>query len=142
MNIDLNLAESYTVNPPLKTKMLYWVFTLLFVLPLLASGVVFCLGLRPAVEGMGHLGYPNYILPFLGVAKILGAIAVLTGRFPRLKEWAYAGFVFDLLGAAYSHLRSGDGPKTLGPLVILFLAALSWFYWRKLRARSSTLAES
>ena len=50
-------------------------------------------------EGLVHLGYPVYLLKFLGAAKKLGVLAIVTGKFPAFKEWAYAGFAFDLLGA-------------------------------------------
>jgi hypothetical protein len=110
----------------------YWIFTVLFVLPMFASGVGFVVTAPPAAEGMTHLGYPFYLIRFLGVAKLLGALAISTGKFPRIKEWAYAGFSFDLIGAAYSHWCSGDGPKAFGPLVVLIFGALSYFYWHKL----------
>jgi hypothetical protein len=45
---------------------------------------------------------------FLGTAKILGVIAVLVPGAGRLKEWAYAGLIFDITGALYSHLSVGD----------------------------------
>ena len=48
------------------------------------------------------LGYPMYFFAILGFWKVLGAIAILVPRFPRLKEWAYAGIFFDLTGAAAS----------------------------------------
>jgi hypothetical protein len=48
------------------------------------------------------LGYPTYFFAILGFWKVLGAIAILVPRFPRLKEWAYAGIFFDLTGAAAS----------------------------------------
>jgi hypothetical protein len=49
-----------------------------------------------------ELGYPMYFFAILGAWKVLGAIAILVPRFPRLKEWAYAGIFFDLTGAAAS----------------------------------------
>jgi hypothetical protein len=55
-----------------------------------------------------HLGYPLYLFTFLAVAKILGIIAILVPGNRRLKEWAYAGFTFDLIGAVYSGLSVGD----------------------------------
>ena len=114
-----------------RLKIMHWLFTILFILPLTGSGIAF-LTLRPfAIAGMSHLGYPVYLIRFLGLAKLLGVLAVLAGTFPRIKEWAYAGFVFNLLGAFYSHLSSGDGPKVLGPLVILSFTLLSYSYWRK-----------
>jgi hypothetical protein len=53
---------------------------------------------------MNQLGYPDYFIPFIGVAKTLGIIAILVPGFPKLKEWAYAGLAFDLIGATYSQL--------------------------------------
>ena len=61
-----------------------------------------------AIEIFGHLGYPPYLLLFVGIAKILGVLAVLIPGTGRLKEWAYAGLIFDLAGALYSHLSVGD----------------------------------
>jgi uncharacterized membrane protein YphA (DoxX/SURF4 family) len=114
-----------------RNKITYWIFTVLCILPLAGSGFGF-LTLRPyAIEGMSHLGYPVYIIRFLGLAKLLGVLAILAGTFPRIKEWAYAGFVFNLLGAFYSHLSAGDGPKVFGPLIILSFTLLSYWYWKK-----------
>ena len=115
-------------------KTAYWVFTLLFALPLLASGTGFSIPAPFAVAGMAHLGFPVYMTRFLGVAKLFGAIAVLTGFSQRIKEWAYAGLVFNLIGASYCHLCSGDGPKTLPALVVLVFGVTSYYYWRKREA--------
>jgi hypothetical protein len=75
-----------------------------------------------------HLGYPPYFLLILGVWKLLGAAALAVPGFPRLKEWAYAGVVFDLTGAVASILISGLGSAgTLAyPLVMLGVAGASW----------------
>ncbi len=76
------------------------------------------------------LGYPMYFFAILGVWKFLGAIAILAPRFPRLKEWAYAGIFFDLTGAAASCLAVGGygayGFHVIAPLVICGLTAASW----------------
>ena len=120
----------------MKTKITYWTFTILFLLPLTASGIGFTITAPFAIEGMTHLGYPIYIIRFLGIAKLLGVIAVATGIFPRIKEWAYAGFVFNIAGAIYSHLCAGDGPKAIPPVALLVLMAISYLYWKKLSASS------
>jgi hypothetical protein len=81
----------------------------------------------PAVAGMLALGYPPYVATILGVWKLLGAAALLAPRFPLLKEWAYAGIVFDLTGAAFSHASVGDpASKVAIPLVLLGVAFVSW----------------
>jgi len=85
----------------------YWVTTALLAFELGLGGVWDVLRV-PQVRGvMDRLGYPAYFLIILGVWKILGAIAVIIPRFPRLKEWAYAGVVFNLTGALASHIASG-----------------------------------
>jgi hypothetical protein len=73
---------------------------------------------RQAIEVFRHLGYPAYLLPFLGTAKMLGIIAVLVPGAGRLKEWAYAGLVFDIIGALYSHLSVGDPVSVWGFAVV------------------------
>lgn len=117
---------------PSRIKNLYWTFTLLFVVPMIASGIGYSAAVPPIVKGMAQLGFPFYLIRFLGAAKLLGAAAILSDKFPRLKEWAYAGFTFNLVGAAYSHLCSGEGPKALIPLVILSFGILSYRYWNQL----------
>ncbi len=79
-----------------------------------------------------HLGYPLYLMRILGLAKILGAVAIVTNRSRTLAEWAYAGFVFDLVGAVASHLIVGDGPIAVAPAVMLALVLASYrFYPRR-----------
>ena len=76
---------------------------------------------------LSHLGYPAYFATILGVWKLLGAIAIVVPRFPRLKEWAYAGFFFDLTGGAASRAYVGDGiADIVAPLGFLVLVAASW----------------
>jgi hypothetical protein len=72
-------------------------------------------------------------MTILGVAKLLGIAAILFGRFPTLKEWAYAGFTFDVLGAFLSHLMAGDSFLiALVPLLFLAVQLGSYFLWRRL----------
>jgi hypothetical protein len=84
-------------------------------------------GVEPQQEAMANLGYPMYLMTILGAAKILGVIALLAPRLPLLKEWAYAGFTFDMLGASASHAFVGDSPaEIVTPLVVLALAIASY----------------
>ncbi len=77
-----------------------------------------------------ELGYPTYFFAILGFWKVLGAIAILVPRFPRLKEWAYAGIFFDLTGAAASCAAVGGygayGFHVLAPLIIVVFTGTSW----------------
>ena len=115
----------------------YWVATGLTAAAFISGGAGDLSHAPPVIEGMRALGYPLYFATILGVWKILGGLAILAPRFPRLKEWAYAGIAFDLTGAAASHAFSGDPmPKVITPLIILGIAAASW----ALRPASRTLA--
>jgi DoxX-like family len=109
----------------------YWVATMLIGLETLAGGVTdLARGRAMLVSGpfvvdiITHLGYPPYVLTILGVWKILGAIAP---GLPRLKEWAYAGVIFDLTGAAASFIAHRDPANELiAPLILASLALISW----------------
>ncbi len=105
----------------------YWITTGLVGAAFVSGGVMDVSGSPQIMAGMTHLGYPAYFATILGTWKLLGAFAVLAPRLPRLKEWAYAGIVFNLTGAAISHLASGDGVgKAVAPLVLTGLAFASW----------------
>ena len=109
-----------------KTKALYWIITGLFSAFMLFTAVPDILSSPDAVKLINHLGYPNYFIPFIGVAKLLGIIAILIPGFPRIKEWAYAGLAFDLIGATYSAIATdGFQPPVLFmvlPITFLFLS--------------------
>jgi len=123
-----------------KTKILYWTFTGLFAFMMLGSAIPDIFSASDAVKGMHDgLGYPLYFIPFIGVAKALGVLAILIPGFPKIKEWAYAGLTFDLTGASYSLIAAGTPPATwafmLLPLALAF--ASYYFYHKKLKAASA-----
>ena len=86
----------------------YWSATAVTVFVLLSGGLAYLLRADFAVGGVVALGYPAYVVTILGVWKLLAVPALLAPGFDRLKEWAYAGVMFDLTGAAVSHLAVGD----------------------------------
>jgi hypothetical protein len=115
-----------------RIKRLYWVVTGLLAAFMLMASIPDVLQLPQAVEIFRHLGYPTYLLPFLGTAKILAVVAVLVSSPGRLKEWAYAGLVFDLVGAAYSHVSVNDPPSAwVMPLIALLLVTGSYVLYRR-----------
>jgi hypothetical protein len=115
-----------------KIVITYWVFTAFGGALMLMAAIPDLLQVPGARGVIAHLGYPAYLLPFLGVAKLLGVAALLVPRFPRLKEWAYAGLSFDLVGAFYSHLSVGDGPGNwLFPIIGLVLVIGSYFFYQQ-----------
>ena len=105
----------------------YWVATVLVAAEFVVGGVMDVQQMSFARAVIQHLGYPDYFLVILGVWKLLGAVVVLAPGLPRLKEWAYAGLVFNMTGAVAAHLAAGDGAeKLVAPLVITGLAFISW----------------
>ena len=106
----------------------YWVATVLLAFELILGGFWDVLRVPHVRVVMERLGYPAYFIVILGIWKLLGAVALLIPRFPRLKEWAYAGVIFSITGALASHVASGD--IEVGPMVYLVVmlgvTAASW----------------
>jgi hypothetical protein len=117
---------------PKTLNILYWSLTILFALLMLMDGGA---GLAQEVHGqesMRLLGYPLYMMYILGTAKVLGAAALLQPWFRTVKEWAYAGFTFNLIGAAASQVLSGAGfGMAMSALVMLAVLFLIYFLWKK-----------
>jgi uncharacterized membrane protein YphA (DoxX/SURF4 family) len=113
---------------------LYWGATLWLTFELAVGGLEDLFRGRAAVIAgdrvdvvVSSLGYPVYVLLFLGVWKLLGAAAIVAPGFPRLKEWAYAGSFFQITLAAWSHALVGTGPANLlYPTVVVVLTLMSW----------------
>lgn len=78
-------------------------------------------------ELIGKLGFPSFIVVPLAIAKLLGLVALWSKGYPKIKEWAYAGFTFDFLLAIMAHLRVNDGEfyGALMALVILMVAYIT-----------------
>src|SRR5262245_30139119 len=95
------------------------------------SGGADLLRFQPFVDDLVRLGYPLYLLTILGIAKWLGVAAILHPRVPRLKEWAYAGFTFDLGGATIAQLVSQSTlAQILSPAFCAAVMAVSYLSWR------------
>jgi uncharacterized membrane protein YphA (DoxX/SURF4 family) len=115
-----------------KTKTLYWVFTGLFAAFMLMSAIPDIFSVPQAKEVFNKLNLPYYLIPFVGVAKTLGVIAILIPGYPRLKEWAYAGLIFDLIGAGYCLKSSGAALPEWGFIVIpVTIGFLSYAWYHK-----------
>lgn len=105
----------------------YWICTALIAFSFLSGGAAYLLRVPEAVEGVTHLGYPAHFVTILGIWKVLGGVAVLVPGFALLKEWAYAGMIFDLTGAAAAQAFAGDDVRhIITPLVLAVLVAASW----------------
>lgn len=123
-----------------RDKIIYWIATAWLALGMLSTGIVQLIKMKEEVAVITQLGYPTYFLTLLGIWKILGVVAILVPRSPLLKEWAYAGFFFAMTGAVFSHIASGSAASELfGPLLLLVLTAVSWFF-RLTGRKASTLS--
>jgi hypothetical protein len=104
----------------------YWVTTGLLVF-CMTGGIFELLGVTMTVEGIMKLGYPSYIIPALGLGKVLAILAILWPGFPRLKEWAYAGIFFNMMGAIVSHVARNDPAWSI--VVTVTIAAITLTSW-------------
>jgi hypothetical protein len=108
------------------TTIAYWVTTSLAVF-CMTGGIFQLLGVSTTVDGIMKLGYPAYIIPALGLAKVLAVVAIVWPAVPRLKEWAYAGLFFNMIGATVSHVASGDPAwNVIVTSTIALLILASW----------------
>jgi uncharacterized membrane protein YphA (DoxX/SURF4 family) len=105
----------------------YRVSTVLIIGECVTGGALDLFRQPPFYPVMIDLGYPPYFATILGTAKLLAAAALLTPGFPRMKEWAYAGILINMIGACASHLASGD-PLTaiIAPAAFAVTALTSW----------------
>lgn len=120
-------------------NILYWAFTILFAGLMIYSSVG---GIEPneKTKMVFHtwLGYPVYFIQFISWAKIAGSLAILIPGLKRVKEWAYAGLFFDLLGAVYSGISVAGNfdPRMLTMLLWIVPGILSYYFWtKKMNAR-------
>jgi hypothetical protein len=122
----------------------YWIATALMSVCMLMGAVADVSRAPAALAWFVHLGYPLYLLPFIGAAKILGVLAVVAPGIKRVKEWAYAGLVFDLIGAFYSHISVGDSVAIwILPMIGLLLVISSYvLYQRKKEHETACLSAS
>ncbi|GLV54172.1 hypothetical protein KDH_10200 [Dictyobacter sp. S3.2.2.5] len=128
MNVSLRSAKGKAIA--------YWTVTAALVFVMFAGAMGELTQQFGTVETHTVLGYPLFLLNIIGTWKILGVIAIVVPRFPRLKEWAYAGMFFNMTGAFVSHAMVGDSKFHLiytGSVLLLVVA--SW----ALRPQSRTL---
>ena len=107
-------------------KIAYWVSTGLVAVSSLFAAFAYLSGSPQAVAGFAHVGYPQQLRIILGIAKPLGAIALVVPGLAKLKEWAYAGFTFAWISAFVAHYLAKDGPTAFAPLVMLLILIISY----------------
>ena len=112
-------------------KIIYWVVTGLLAAGMIMSGFMYVTKSPEMVGAFQTLGFPAYFMLILGIAKLLGAITLVTPVGSRFKEWAYAGFMFTFIGAISTHLATNT--PWISPLVFLILLASSYVLWIRVK---------
>ena len=116
-----------TAAPRLRQSIVYWAITAIVVSECVIGGMTDLFRLPPFYPALIALGYPSYLATILGVAKVLAATVLLMPGLPRLKEWAYAGIVINMVGAAASYLAAHQSAANLiAPAAFAGLALGSW----------------
>ena len=106
----------------------FWIITAILSFCIFSGGLAQAFQVDGVVKGFKPLGYPNYFISIIGIWKVLGIIAILIPGFKLLKEWAYAGIFFAMIGAVISHIASNDvSLQIIAPIVLAVFTVLSWY---------------
>jgi uncharacterized membrane protein YphA (DoxX/SURF4 family) len=120
--------HKYTYFMKQKT-IIYWISTVLVLLAVGLGSFADLLKIDAIKQSTAHIGFPEYIIPFLGILKLLASITIVLPAAIRFREAAYAGMVFYFVGATYCHVAVGDGADKWGTtLVILIIILVSYFF--------------
>jgi hypothetical protein len=116
-----------------RDKIIYWIATGLVAAGMTMSAVMYFSRNPEVMKGFQILGFPLFFINILGLAKLLGAIALVAPVGQRIKEWAYAGFLFVFIGALWAHIVTST--PFVGPLVFLALLAVSYLFWNRVSVK-------
>jgi len=117
---------------PKTINITYRILTALYVLAMLGDAFGGITHQKEGVLNMQHLQYPIYMMTIMGVAKLLGALAILQTKFIAIKEWAFSGFTISFIGALWSRIYMGDGiGLVLPPVIMLLITVVYYFLWKK-----------
>ena len=117
---------------PKTIRVTYWTLTGIFCAFHVMDAYGGLTKMKAGVDAMNQMGYPLYLMPFLSVLKLLGVAALLQDKFKTIKEWAFAGFAFTLIGATVSHAAINDKVAfIIMPVVFLAILFALYYFWRK-----------
>ena len=115
-----------------RDRIIYFTVTGLFSVLILIGVSQYFFNYEMAAEMFTNIKFPTYLIYGMGVAKLLGVLAIWFSKSDLVKEWAYAGFVFNMILAISAHVNVGDG-EFLGSLIALILVITSYVFFRKRR---------
>jgi len=107
-------------------KIIYWVSTGIIAALSMFAAFAYLSGSPQAIQGFALVGYPQQLRIILGIVKPMGAIALIIPGWPRLKEWAYAGFSFAWISASIAHYLANQRGEAFAPMVLLALLVVSY----------------
>ena len=114
-----------------RDKIIYWITTGMVAAGMLLSAGMYLTRNPELILSFTTLGIPLFLVSLLGVAKLLGAIALVAPAPNEIKEWAYAGFGFTFIGAIWTHVAT-DTPW-IAPVVFLVLLVVSYLFRLRIR---------
>lgn len=114
-------------------KIVYWFLLVLFSGFFLFDAIGGLMQIEAGKQAMIQLGYPMYLMTITGVTKVLGIIGLWQNKFPILKEWAFAGFTINFIGASASWYFS-NGPifNVIFPWIMLAILMIIYSLWKKM----------
>lgn len=122
-----------------RKKIIFWATTTVIAITYFITGLGNLLPFPHIAQDMAHLGYPAYFLKIIGTWKIIAAIVIVIPKFQHIKEWAYAGMILDLTGAALSRYFIGDAwPTIVIPLGISILITVNYTVGHSLQKQSNS----
>lgn len=124
-----------------RNNIIYWIATLWAALGLTSTAIVQVFSKNLWLGHVENLSYPHYFIVMVGSWKFLGVIALLVPKFPLVKEWAYAGCFFVMMGATWSHLAVGDPFKEIYPSLLLLVLILISYLFRPASRRPFPLMQ-
>jgi hypothetical protein len=118
---------------PKTVKIGYLISTGIFVALLLADGLAGVLQIEGGQKSLLALGYPMYLLFIVGGAKILAAYSILQTKWKTIKEWAFAGYTINCIGASASHAFSHHSLfLILLPALFFGVMLVPYIFWKRI----------
>lgn len=121
-------------------RRIYLTSTVLFTAFMLMNAGMYLFNTAFVSAAFLTIGYPTYLIYPMAAAKLLGLYPIWSNKYPRLKEWAYAGYTYIFILGALGHFMAGDG-QFGGALVALAILLVSYKFSGQ-TGRASTPSQS
>ena len=126
---NVNLVAGNPINK--KVKITYWIST--GIIALFELSGAFFISSQVAIDGMHHLGLPDWFRWEVSIGHIIGGILLIIPFHKRIKEWVYVGFGIDFISATIAYASiDGLSANTFSPLIMLVLLIISYSCFLKI----------